>query len=316
MAAYDGVYAATTFRELDRRYRRIGQIFEELRSEGKVSTTDPAKMTPEDVKAFAVYLRRVSDIRPASLQHDIGTLQNLCMFNDNDCVRFARAKYPLAFPVQGKERHPVVERGEFDTVMRAASTAEGPDLKKYAVVCLAFGTGLRPCEMRAARIADLDLGKNTMFVRRPKGGDTWGFLRTVPVRPECRGVLARYVLTLNGESSDYLFPNPTGKEVSENTLREWRVAVNEETGVSFDYRKCRRTYAQFLLDEGYTLDDVSALLGHTNEMTTAVFYGRKRPDRVVQKVLSGWENNGGDNEPALNQCTEDLNENEGAREGI
>lgn len=314
MRAYEGVYAETTYRELDRRYRRIARIFEELRSEDKVSTTDPAKMSPEDVREFATYLRRVRDVSPGSLQHDVGTLQALCMYFGNDCVRFARAKYPLAFPVRAKERNPIVERDGFDRFLEVASKVDGPYLKRYAAVALAFGTGLRPCEIRAAHVSDLDLERNTMYVRRPKGGDSWASNRTVPVRPECRGILARYVLSLHG-STGFLFPNPDGDEVSENTLRKWRETVNGETGVSFDFRKCRRTYAQYLLDEGWTVDCVSVLLGHTNETTTAVFYGRARPDRVVQNVLSGWESKKVIEDNGLSDDTEDAVDEEDKVQG-
>lgn len=316
MAAYRGVYADTTYRELDRRFRRIGGIFEELRREGAVSTTDPARITPEDVKEFAVYLRTIRGVEPSSLQHDVGTLQTICMFNENDCVRFARAKYPLAFPVRGKVRNPVVEKEDLARIVRASDEAVGRDLRSFAAVLLAFGSGMRPCEIRAALICDVDLVANTVFVRRPKGGDSWGIRRTVPLRPECRGVLARYVMTLDGPGSGLLFPNPDGREVSENTLRVWRVSVNEATGIAFDFRKCRRTYGQYLLDEGFSLEDVSALLGHTTETTTAVFYARRRPDRVVKEVLAGWETKEADDGIALNRDDAGLVENDGAREGI
>ena len=314
MDAYRGVYADTTYRELDRRFRRIGRILEDLRSSGEVSTTDPARMTPEDVKAFAVYLRTISKVRPASLQHDVGTLQTICMYFGNDCVRFARAKYPLAFPVQGKSRGSVIERPEFDRIVSYADRCDGADLRDAAAVLLCLGSGLRPCEIREARVSDLDIGASTMYVRRPKGGDSWGMNRTVPVRPEVRSVLARYVL---GRAPDsYLFPSPKGGRVSENSLGVWRSNVCARCGVSFDYRKCRRTYGQYLLDEGYSLEDVSVLLGHSNETTTSVYYGRRRPERVVQSVLSGWESGAVSDMGDCDITIGDVDENAGAREGI
>lgn len=171
MAAYDGVYAATTYKELDRRFRRIERIFNEMRSAGEVSSTDPSKFTPEDIKSFAVRLKK-SGMSPGALQHDVGTLGVLCLFCGNDCVRMARARYPAAFPMYRKSRGSVLEEDEFAAIIRYAGTCSGTDLRDAASVCFALGTGARPCEIREAIVSDLDLTAGTLYIRRPKGGET------------------------------------------------------------------------------------------------------------------------------------------------
>ena len=317
LEVYKGVYAETTYKEYVRRYARLCQVMEGLRSEGKVSTLDPSKMVPEDVLALAVYLRKVRGVRPASLQHDIGALQTLLMFYGNDAVRFARAKYPQAFPKENKHRLPVLEPDDLRRILDSAESVPSDGLRPYAVVAFAFGTGLRPCEIRSVQIRDVSINDRTVYVRRPKGAETWAVPRYVPIRPECLGLIARWMMTLTGNDPDSpLFPNRVGGALSENGLRLDRVAVNEGTGVSFDFRMCRRTYGQYLLDEGYSLDYVSSLLGHTNETTTAVFYGRVRPDRVVKTVVKGWFSPEDDTseieESGIRDCTDKF----GAREGI
>ncbi len=290
MKEYDGVYAASTYKELDRRFRRIERILDELRASEKISTCDPSKLSPEDIKAFAVHLRR-SGMTPGALQHDVGTLGNLCLFCGNDCVRLARARYPAAFPMYRKSRGPVLEEDEFAAIVRYAGTCTGSDLRDAASVCLALGTGARPCEIREARVSDLDLSNGTFYVRRPKGGDSYGSRRTVPVRPEVRGILSLYIRNGGLRPEDLIF-GIGGSVVSSNSLGIWRSKVCEGCGVQFDFRKLRRTYGQYLLDEGWSLSDVSVLLGHTNVMTTNTFYAGARPQRVVQNVLSGWDSNG------------------------
>ncbi len=299
MKSYDGVYAETTFKELDRRFRRIERIFSEMRSSGEVSTCDPAKMSPEDVKAFAVCLRRTCGITPGALQHDVGTLGMLCLFCGNDCVRLARARYPAAFPMYRKSRGPVLEEGEFAAIIKYAGTCSGTDLRDAAAVCFALGTGARPCEIREARVSDLDLAAGTLYIRRPKGGDSYGSKRTVPVRPEVRGILSLYIRNEDLRPNDLIF-GINGDTVSSNTLGVWRSKVCAACGVSFDFRKLRRTYGQYLLDEGWSLSDVSVLLGHTNVMTTNTFYAGARPSRVVQNVLSGWESDDANEDKRLN----------------
>lgn len=289
MKEYDGVYAASTYKELDRRFRRIERILTELKDSEEVSSCDPSKLAPEDVKAFAVRLRR-SGITPGALQHDVGTLGVLCLFCGNDCVRLARARFPSAFPMYRKSRGPVLEEEEFAAIIRYAGTCSGSDLRDAASVCFALGTGARPCEIREAVVSDLDLSRGTFYVSRPKGGDSYGSRRTVPVRPEVRGILSLYIRNEELRPNDLIF-GIGGSAVSSNSLGVWRSKVCEGCGVYFDFRKLRRTYGQYLLDEGWSLSDVSVLLGHTNVMTTNTFYAGARPSRVVQNVLSGWDSN-------------------------
>lgn len=83
----------------------------------------------------------------------------------------------------------------------------------------------------------------------------------------------------------------TGPEhsTSSNTLGKWRGKVCDGVGFVFDYRKLRRTYGQYLLNEGFSTEEVSILLGHTNVTTMNAFYASVRPSRAVQNVLSSWQ---------------------------
>ncbi len=189
-----------------------------------------------------------------------------------------------------KSRGPVLEEEEFAAIIRYAGTCSGSDLRDAASVCFALGTGARPCEIREAVVSDLDLSRGTFYVSRPKGGDSYGSRRTVPVRPEVRGILSLYIRNEELRPNDLIF-GIGGSAVSSNSLGVWRSKVCEGCGVYFDFRKLWRTYGQYLLDEGWSLSDVSVLLGHTNVMTTNTFYAGARPSRVVQNVLSGWDSN-------------------------
>ena len=55
------------------------------------------------------------------------------------------------------------------------------------------------------RVSDLDLANGTFYVRRPKGGDSYGSRRTVPVRPEVRGTLSLYIRNGGLRPDDLIF---------------------------------------------------------------------------------------------------------------
>ena len=50
----------------------------------------------------------------------------------------------------------------------------------------------------------------------------------------------------------------------------------------------RRTYAQYLIDEGFPIEWVFVVLGHSSSKTTEKSYARPREDRVVRSIADSW----------------------------
>lgn len=263
MKAYAGVYSESMMDELSRRFPRIAKRFEDLRRRGLVSTTNPAKFTADDIKEY-VRERRSSGNRPDSIRHDVSSLNMLCMFvSNNNCVEQARVRYPLLFPRRSDKRLPVIERVDFDMIVAAAENlSKDAGIKRicaYAETVFALCTGPRTQELQHAKVRYLDTDLMTIHFDHVKGRGTYGQERTVPIRPEGRSILRRW-LTLRDQNSEYLFPNPDGNFRSLNTLTQDRNIVIADLGLNFDYRKCRRTYAQYLIDDGFPVDKVASYL--------------------------------------------------------
>lgn len=290
LAVYKGIYSEGMLSELNRRYPKISRQIRFLYESGRISSTNPSKMTPEDVREYAKYLR-ARGLKPSSVGHDISSLSMLCKYCGNNCVDTARSKYPLLFPKRTHDRLPVTERPEFDYIVKVAGGLKASDdylrIRAYAAVLFAFGTGSRTLELQHAKLHNLSPDLKTFLFTHVKGKDTYGRPRPVPIRKEVRPILSLY-LTVRPEGSDYLFPSPEGRYLSGNILQRSRRLVCEETGVEFDYRKCRRTYAQYLVDAGFPIDHVAVILGHSNTKTTENSYARPRPDRVVSEILEVW----------------------------
>ena len=84
-------------------------------------------------------------------------------------------------------------------------------------------------------------------------------------------------------------PTNRGQHVSSNTIRKMKVMVEEDIGVSFDLRECRRTFGQRYLDRDVDIETVSVLMGHSSTKTTEMFYGRRKNVKAIEKVESMWE---------------------------
>jgi integrase len=157
------------------------------------------------------------------------------------------------------------------------------------------GTGVRPSELRLARMEDLDLDTWEFTVRHPKGESSWGERRTVKVMPPARPAVLRYLkareeyIRSSGlEKATALIPNCyRGKDefFSSNALREIKRQIQKRTGVKFRLKDFRPTFAQMVVEKDPSLlPDGSKVLGHSNTATTQKCYAQIRGSTALQRI--------------------------------
>ena len=301
MAEYDQVYSESTVKDRRRELMRLCRIVGDLLEEGRVSTADPGSMTAQDVKEVAVALK-ASGVAVNTRVHALGRLNLLCKFCGNICVEHAKVRYPALFPSKRETRLGVLSRSDVNRIFSCAEAADGfTELRMHLSVTISLGAGLRPQEVRFVREDDFSEDLSELTVTHPKGADTFGEVRTVPVHPRTSAVAGRYLgLFRSRGMSGYLFQGPHGDPVASNTQRLWRSKVVEETGVDFDHRALRRTWGQGLLDAGLSEEEVSVLLGHASTATTAKYYARTREGTARDLAHKVWGRARGSGETVWN----------------
>ncbi|MDR1404094.1 MAG: site-specific integrase [Candidatus Methanoplasma sp.] len=154
--------------------------------------------------------------------------------------------------------------------------------------------GTRTKELRLAKFSDLNMIDWEFTINHPKGENSYGVVRTVPVPDVLRSVLQRY-MAIRSTCSDALFPSPTSDDgfLSANRLRAIKELVVSECGICFDFRMCRRTFGQQYVDNGLDIENVSVLMGHSNTNTTEKFYARRRNKEAIEKAKRTWDANAG-----------------------
>jgi len=296
---YKDMYSKSTFEERARRLRRIGKEIEYLKSEGKISTADPSHLSAEDVRAFYSLLKG-RNLSAKGISHEMNALNVLCTFLGNNSVETAKSKYPMLSSKYVRGRLDCFTRHEFQQITDRVASLDVNDYSRcraYAVVLLSIGAGLRTKETQYARIENLDLDNGTLFVNRVKGEDTYGEPRLIFIIPDCIPALRRYVESLTIMMGGilqcgYLFPSPKGTALCTNSLRRYKdEIVSQETGLSFPIQKCRRTYGQFALDDGISVESVSVLMGHKTTKTTESYYARRRGSIAVDEAREKWRSN-------------------------
>lgn len=294
LASMDGIWADTTWKAMNRRLRRMGQEIRTYADSGRISTSSPRTMTPEDVRYHLVRRRRMN-LTQSEYSHELTAMTLFFDFCENPAVRTCIRKYPGLRPVREKARYPSLDDRDLKRVLAALSLASDLDderlIRSYAMLAVFLGCGCRTKELRLLDLKDLDTEAWTLDIVHVKGEDTYGAPRTVPVPPSVRPAILRYLVDRPDDRSPALFPPMRGSTeyLSANTVRKTLSFALEDIGISTDPRTLRRTFGQIYLDAGIdSIESVSVLMGHSSTSTTERYYARRKNDAAIEAAKRTW----------------------------
>ena len=303
MESVRGVYAEETWKNRARRYNRMNNKLIELKEAGKITTTSPKSMTPEDVRVYILYCKERQST--ADLVHEVNALRKILNFADNHAVEVCLNHNPGLKPTfKGNRRKNVMSDEVYGMILEKSKTIDPTDFNKvraYTLVLMCINTGTRNKEIRFAEVGDLDTRFWTFDIIHVKGEASYGLPRRVPIPPEVRPIITNWLLLRqkwladNSLDSPALFPSKSSDDgfLSGNSLRVIKHVVEEDLGIKFDLRQCRRTFGQRYLDKDLDIESVSVLMGHASTKTPEGFYSRKRLDRAIENAIGTWNDNDG-----------------------
>ena len=159
MRSMDRKYMEGTKDSVWRRYKRMDRDIDYLFRLGKLSTTSPAKFTPEDVHNFISY-RMSLDVSDSEMVHELAALSNIFAFIGNDAYRVAVVKYPYLKVSASHKRLPSLHEEECRAIFEAAEKVKDDDwsgMVRYATVVFAICSGLRSKELRFCNVNDVHI---------------------------------------------------------------------------------------------------------------------------------------------------------------
>lgn len=145
--------------------------------------------------------------------------------------------------------------------------------RAVAVVAVALYAGLRRADALKLRFTDVDLMEGVIRVDRGKGRGG-GKDRVLPIAPELRDVLSEYLRERQRHhlvSPEFFSCLQTRAGMSVSTFRRIVDRVRRASGVPFSYHSLRHSFLTHLLRSGTGIHVVSALAGHTQITTTAMY---------------------------------------------
>ena len=296
-------YAVVTHKERKRKFRRVGQILELLEDQDIIVSTSPLKMTENDVCEFIGWCKSHLDSTTAA--HYLKFLDEILQSVGNNAAIMVRAKRKSLIPHVTQKPIRTVPSDKLETLLFGQYHLDDElwDTVGKTSVALYFHTGLRPTELRTARLSDLDMMRGIIVVSNPKGKGRWtNGTESSPVMPGIDKLIRDYLRIreallrgagLKPGEVESLFPYITkrGKAGYWSTAMwaKLKKQVEIASGVEFRWKDLRSTYAQRLKDLGAPIEAVSKCLRHTDTKTTERYYARIRNETAFSLVRQVWE---------------------------
>ena len=289
---------------LERYGRDLRTVYRDLQALG-VETT-PAKLREGHIKGLLLrWQTRTTThggpMEAASQEKLLTVLDGFLTWMGNPVVSRMRQQRHVRFPHAVPKPIQVLNPEDLARLREAAEGTSGwpGRVARFLVAFLPY-SGLRPKEIRLARLADLDLGRGRILVSHPKGENAWAAPDYAPIPPPAREALEDFLAEreayLAGESCEWLIPlrryrgtEPTGPW-SAAMLRKLKAELQSRSGVSFRGLKTfRATFAQSAKDGGATIEAVSRAMRHRSTKTTEAFYARIRADDAFREIERAFE---------------------------
>ena len=177
-------------------------------------------------------------------------------------------------PTKPKSLPQYVESSDIEhliNVIRNKNTHKSTVVRDILLIRFATMTGLRRSELAHLIVRDIHIKQKMVIVRKGKGGKD----RTVPLVSSLVNDLSEYIRDMKLTASVF--------GLTERSITDKVSTWSQKAGLKLHPHSFRHYFAEQLLERGVPLTVVSALLGHENLQTTAVYLGL-RPESLREAV--------------------------------
>lgn len=141
--------------------------------------------------------------------------------------------------------------------------------KHKLLLILTYGSGFRVSEVVNLKVRDLDFQAGYGWIREGKGGKERLFVIPEKLKRE----LEEWIASQKLGPEDWLFPGYRQSHYSESSVRKILEEARQSAGISkhITPHSLRHSFANHLLEQGYSLIEVKELLGHSRLETTMIY---------------------------------------------
>mgnify|MGYP001594461472 CR=1 FL=1 len=153
--------------------------------------------------------------------------------------------------------------------------------KHRLMVQVMYSAGLRVSELINLKVKDLDIKKNYGFVRQGKGNKDRIFIISESLKEKINELIEKEKLCLG----NYLFNTNRNTKYGVRSLQQIIIKARKKAKINkkISCHTLRHSFATHLIENGYSVSEVQALLGHKSPETTFIYLHTAAPNMIKVK---------------------------------
>jgi len=228
------------------------------------------KISKKDVRLFLEHLSEKNKSgNTMNLYHMAIRFLFEDVLNKRIWIDIKYSKIPKKIPI-------VVSKEEIKDLFNAIKNS-----KHKLMIQIMYSAGLRVSELINLKINDLEINKGYGFVRKGKGSKDRMFIIADSLKEDIK----KFIGSKKLNEFDYLFTGRKGRMYNASSPRQ---IIKNATKVArinkrISCHTLRHSFATHLIENGYSISEVQALLGHKSPETTFVYVHAASPNMIKVK---------------------------------
>ena len=225
-----------------------------------------------DIRFFLMYLKDTKNDNNTSINRKLSSLRGFYKYLANENIVKTNVFSLVNGPKKSKKLPRYFEYNELEELFNIPDTRTPLGQRDSLILEMLYATGVRVGELVNIKVSDIDLGRRNIIILG-KGNKE----RFVTYGEYCEDILKTYLnngrFYLNSKSSDYLFLNNNGGQLTDRGVRFILDRLIQKTSINkkISPHMIRHSFATHLLNEGCDLLTVQKLLGHESIKATQIY---------------------------------------------
>lgn len=215
-------------------------------------------LTEIEIRNYLLYL---VEKKKVSKSHQNQAINAIKFFYEKILMQ-ERKVYYLERPMREKRLPQVLSQQNLMSIFEALD-----NIKHRVMLMLIYAAGLRRSELLALKIGDVDIERNTVFIRGGKGKKDRQSIMAQSLAPLLHEYIDKY------SPSFWLFEGRAGDRYTESSLQQVLKQACKKAGITkqVNLHMLRHSFATHLLEAGTSTRYIQELLGHESPVTTEIY---------------------------------------------
>ena len=241
-----------------------------------------------DIRFYLMYLKDTKNDNNTSINRKLSSLRGFYKYLANENIVKTNVFSLVNGPKKSKKLPRYFEYNELEELFNVPDTRTPLGQRDSLILEMLYATGVRVGELVNIKVSDIDLGRRNIIILG-KGNKE----RFVTYGEYCEDILKTYLnngrVILNIKSSDYLFLNNNGGQLTDRGVRFILDKLIHKTSINKNIspHMIRHSFATHLLNEGCDLLTVQKLLGHESIKATQI-YTHVTTDRLKEVYFNSF----------------------------